>query len=215
MRKLKPLMAVAFVGVVAVAMSGCWAMSGYSLSKTKLAPGPAKKSVSKVTVNSHVTSSDREYFFIFTAVGVESGLNFSSSGKFDVKRKFGNKPKNLIVNNVIREEIISDGNCGPFELSDFENPINEGKYKVLATSKQFQNGGISNKQAVSKLKVRQTALSAIGDDGAPDAVPDTISDALIAVGSWEDADNDGNVDGGEGFGCGGGTITELNTKFED
>jgi hypothetical protein len=119
------------------------------------------------------------------------------------------------VNNTIRDEIVDDGNCGEFQLEDFEDPIAEGEYKVLATNTEFNNRGISNKQAISTLKLRQDALSEIGTNGAQDALPDTVSDILIAVGSWEDVDNDGNVDGGDGFGCGGGTITELETKFED
>ena len=213
MQKWKPLAVLAAVGVAAVALSGCWSMSGYTLSKTSLAPGPAKKSVSKIQVRSHVTSKAKEYFFIFTAVGQESGLNFGNAGRFDIKRKFGKRPKPLTANNTIRDEIVSDGSCGQFDLEDYEDPISEGKYKALATPNEFGNRGVRNKQAISKLRLKQTALSAIGDDGAQD-VGDSVSDILIAVGSWRDDDNDGDIDAGDQFACGGGTITELNTKFE-
>jgi len=215
MSKLKPLAVLAAAGLVAVAVSGCWAMSGYTLSKTKLAPGPAKKSLSKIQVSSHVTEPATEYFFIFTAVGDESGLTFGNSGRFDIKKKFGNRPKPLVGNSTILNEILDDGNCGPFELSDYEDPIGEGEYKVLATPNEFNNRGVTNKQAISKIKLRQDALSTIGNNGAQDILPDTVSDVLIAVGGWEDVDNDGVVDAADGFGCAGGTVTELTTKFED
>src|SRR5690606_29821222 len=139
MKHWRAATAIALAGALVVGMSGCWAMSGFTMSKVKLRPGPPKISKSTVTVRSHVTEKAREYFFILTAVGVESGLNFGNNGRFDVKRKWGKKPKRLVANNVIRDKIIADGKCGEIDLSTFEDPISEAKIKVLATLNEFDN----------------------------------------------------------------------------
>jgi len=211
MKYLRVLGAVTLAGVLAVAASGCWSMSGYQLSKTKLRPGKPKVSKTDVVVRSHVTSKERERFFILTAAGVESGLSFGR-GKFDIKRQFGKKPRLLVPNKTIRERIMSTGNCGNVDLETWE-PLSELKVKVFATPGQFDNKGPSNKQAVSRITLRQKQLSEIGTDGAQDT-GDIVSDVMIAVGSWADADDDGNIDLLE-LQCSGGALTQLATKFAD
>lgn len=209
MKHWRKLVVFGLAGALVLAMSGCWSMSGYQLSKTKLRPGKPKVSKTDVVVRSHVTSKERERFFILTAAGVESGLSFGR-GKFDIKKQFGKKPRLLTPNNTIRERIMSTGNCGNVDLENWE-PLSEIKVKVFATPGQFDNKGPSNKQAVSRITLRQKQLSEIGNDGAQDT-GDIVSDVMIAVGSWADADSDGNIDLLE-LQCSGGAITQLATKF--
>lgn len=204
------LVTIGLAGALVLGMSGCWSMSGYQLSKVKLRPGPPKVSKSTITVRSHVTSTAaREYFFILTAVGTESGVNVGNGGRFDLKRKWGKKPKPLFPNAAIRDEIISDEGCGQVDLTEFKSPLSEAKIKVLSTRNQFNNKGRRNQQAVSKIHLRQAAPSVVDE---PDDVRTTM---LLAVGSWRDADEDGVVDASEAFGCGGASVTELLTKFAD
>jgi hypothetical protein len=214
MSKLKPLAALAAAALVAVVVSGCWTYSGMTMSKVKLAPGAAKKSTSNINVFAHPTSSQREYFFIFTGVGDESGLTFKNTGKFDLKRKFGNRPRQLAFNSEITQEIVAAGDCGQFDLTNFEDPITEGEYKALSTPTEFNNQGKTNVQAQSKITLKQDALSALGTDGIQD-IGDSQSDVIILVGAWADLDDDGEVDAADEFECGGGAISVMETKFED
>lgn len=215
MKKLRVLGALAVAGATVVVLSGCWGMSGYTMSKVQFAPGPPKKSKSTVKVMAHPTQQGTGYFFIFTAVGDESGLTFANTGKFDLTKKFGNKPKLLIPNATILDEIVDDDeDCGGVDLTQYEDPISEGEYKVLATPAEFNNNGRIGKQAVSRIVLKQDTLSTTGTNGVQDINDGNPQDILIGVGFWEDADNDGNVDSGlnEDFSCMADPAL-VNTKF--
>ena len=206
MRYWRPVAAVALAGLVALAASGCWSMSGYQIAKTKLKPGAPKVSRTPVTVRSHVTQKAKEYFFVLVAWDKDSGLSVGNTGKFDLKRAFGKKPKQLVPNSEITSHVQDNGTCGQLDVREVFDDDADIRVKALSTPNQFNNKRVSKKQAVSRVFLRQTSLATTPD---PDDIEPRV---MIAVGGWKDSDNDGSIDFGESFGCGGSSVSRLNLQ---
>jgi hypothetical protein len=207
MSKLKPAVALAFAGVAAVLVSGCYAFSGFTVSKSALKPGQS----SNATVKAYSASgrTDRDVFFLL--IGLPNNLTggdtsddplVARAGKFDTTGVIYRNPKPLNSDTDIRDALVSDGGCGDFDFSDAPTD----RFVVLATANRVKQTA-ARKQVTSTFKLKQIR----------EATSNINPQAMItAVGFWDD-DGDGNPEPnvlGE-MGCTGGAIHNINVKIDN
>jgi hypothetical protein len=188
-------LAVALAGAAVMAFSGCFTFVGIDYTKSKMKPGDT----TKVTVTSipASTTAQRGYFFLFIGTPNDNSLVAKANGaQFDLKGNYKG-PKPLRNDDALRDEIVSEGSCGSFNLSDFPNST----FKTLRTNNPVKDQGTPQDEQVSQFKA--------DDAGLFTSVPPT--QVLVATGYWND-DGDGIPESGDTITCTGGSISGLYLK---
>jgi hypothetical protein len=207
---LKKAGLAAAVGAAALAISGCYAFSGLTTSKTVLKPGKT----STINVKSYGVGNpeeSRDVFFLLINLPNNSTSGDTSDdplvaqrGKFDTTGVVYRRPKPLRPNTVLRDFLVSEGECGSFDFADAPSD----RWLVLATEGRVRQVA-SRKQVTSRYVLKQIRFNEFLNPTA----------MITAVGAWDD-DGDGVPEPASGFpsftpsevSCNGGATHNLNLK---
>jgi hypothetical protein len=205
MRNLKQVGALAAAGVVALAVSGCYAFSGLTISKSALKPG--QSSAVTATAYSGSGQADKDVFFLlvalpnnFTGGDTSDDPLVARAGKFDTKGVIYRKPKALTADTAIRDALVANGGCGTFDFSDAPTD----RFVVLATANRVKQTA-AKRQVTSTYKLKQ--IREATENINPQAM-------ITAVGFWDDDGDNVPEPGGIGeLNCTGGAIHNINVKI--
>lgn len=206
MRQIKRAGVVAAVGVAALAISGCYAFSGLTTSKTVLKPGKT----STINVKGYAVGGqdNRDVFFLLINLPNSASSGDTSDdplvaqrGRFDTTGVIYRRPKPLRPNTALRDFLVSEGSCGSFDFADAPSE----RWVVLATERRVRQAS-PRQQVNSQYVLKQIRFN----EGLNPAA------MITAVGAWDD-DGDGIPEDPGGFSpsevsCNGGATHNLNLK---
>ena len=178
-------------GAMALLLSSCFVMQGFTLRATSLNPGKSTKAV--FTLHPYGTDSNSQYEFVL--IGVENSNDLTVQGaKWGTNGKFGG-PKAMSSEPSLDETLVSDGGCGSNGL-DFGS-ITGMTWKGFMTTGKIRDRGQVDQKAAVEVGVKAIASAATGNQ------------TVIGVsGSWAD-DGDHVIEAADTFYCGGIVVSNV------
>lgn len=210
MRQIKLAGVAAAVGVAALAISGCYTFSGITLSKITTRPGTSSTVAVKNMAQVNQSPENRTRYFLLvglpdnaTATTSDDAYN-ADRASFDTTGVLYRRPKPLPNNTAMRDFLVSEGGCGPFDLDSDSTD----RYVTFVSERKVKTAPF-RRQVTSAYRLRQARLS---EQGTP--VP-----LFTAVGAWAD-DGDDVPEASSGIGdpgevaCWGGANHTIRPKPE-
>lgn len=171
-------------GAMALLLSGCFSLQGFSILASAIAPGKS----TKVQFVMHPSSStpSREFQFVLVGVNTPSALAIGKA-TWGTNKAFGG-PKAMVFASGLAASITTGGSCSANGI-DF-NSITGMTWKGFVTQTKVRDKGA----------VRQKVVAQVGLKAKPGASHDSAPGVVGVTGVWGD-DGDHVVNASDTFVC--------------
>lgn len=192
---MKKFLIVAVAGVMALLLSSCFVMQGFSVKATSLVPGKGTKAVFVL----HPASTTATKYYEFVLVGVDDGGDLSvGKAKWGTNGTFGG-PFAMSYRASLDDLVATDGTCSSYGFN-FAS-VTGITWKGFLTPNLVNDKGRVDTKVVVQVGVKAAAGAASG------------SEPVIGVSGWyQDVNDDGNLDAGDVYFCTGSSSVSLYVK---
>ncbi len=170
-------------GAMALLLSGCFSLQGFSVLSAAIAPGKA----TKVQFVMHPASTVASRQFQFVLVGIDSSDLAIGKATWGTNRKFGG-PKAMRVAPGFAAAMDLSGNCSSNGLA------------FSSITGMIWKGFLTQHKVKDKGAVKQKVLTQVVLKAKASAAHNTAHGIVGVTGVWADNDN-GVVDSGDTFSC--------------
>ena len=181
---MKKVLVSLTAGAMALLLSGCFSLQGFSILASAIARGQATKV--QFVMHPSSTTPSREFQFVLVGVDTPSSLAIGKA-TWGTNRAFGG-PKAMVAAPGLAASITTSGTCSSNGI-DF-NSITGMTWKGFVTQTKVKDMGA----------VRQRVITQVGLKAKAGATHDSAPAVVGVTGVWGD-DGDHIVNGADTFAC--------------